>query len=160
MIKDPFPQPSNAARAKTMAKCVRERFSIFALNPEIIITKNSIFQAMKSSLVAWVRPPSEEEMSACLVTLVKDGVFQKVRDPSTPPSQWSEPVYQIVVPQKPLKPSKAVPKGQSLYFYSYGTHKCQRCGTIIQGKGRHRKSSRGHGKAECDSAMVAAMMEG
>ena len=35
-----------------------------------------------------------------------------------------------------------------------GTHLCDRCGSIIPGTGRHRKSSRGHTRDVCDLAMV------
>lgn len=154
MTKDFFPQPSVSARAKFMAREVKERLG--SIDPSTVIRKDALFQVMRSSLTAWVRLPEVDEMLACLNTLVKDGVLKKVKDPIVPVSQWSEPVFQIVVPQKPLKPIKASPKGKGIYYY--GTHKCERCGLTIEGKGRHGKSSRGHGKAICDAAMVAAMM--
>lgn len=34
---------------------------------------------------------------------------------------------------------------------------CSRCNSMINGKGRHRKSARGHTKEECDLAMVKSL---
>jgi hypothetical protein len=36
---------------------------------------------------------------------------------------------------------------------------CDRCGSVIPGKGRHRKSTRGHTRDKCDLAMVKVIHE-
>ena len=40
-----------------------------------------------------------------------------------------------------------------------GTHLCDRCGSIIPGRGRHNKSARGHTTEVCDLAMVKVIHE-
>ena len=40
-----------------------------------------------------------------------------------------------------------------------GSHLCDRCGTMIAGRGRHRKSARGHTQDKCDDAMVKLIHE-
>jgi hypothetical protein len=40
-----------------------------------------------------------------------------------------------------------------------GHHLCDRCGAIIPGTGRHRKSSRGHTREKCDLEMVRVIHE-
>src|SRR5512135_3129102 len=73
---------------------------------------------------------------------------------------YYEPSYHIVARPIP-KPVfgggrvKQVPyAGHAIARRLRGSHLCDRCGSVIQGTGRHRKSSRGHTREVCDLAMV------
>jgi hypothetical protein len=54
-------------------------------------------------------------------------------------------------------PGKTMSKGMRRRLA--GQHLCDRCGSVIAGKGRHRKSSRGHTREICDLAMVKVIHE-
>jgi hypothetical protein len=54
-------------------------------------------------------------------------------------------------------PGKTLSKGMRRRLA--GSHLCDRCGSVIAGKGRHRKASRGHTREKCDVAMVRIIHE-
>jgi hypothetical protein len=54
-------------------------------------------------------------------------------------------------------PGKTLSKGMRRRLA--GSHLCDRCGSMIAGKGRHRKSTRGHTRDKCDLAMVRIIHE-
>lgn len=57
----------------------------------------------------------------------------------------------------PVFPGKTVSRSERRRMT--GTHLCDRCGSVIPGTGRHRKSSRGHTREVCDLAMVKVIHE-
>jgi len=73
------------------------------------------------------------------------------------PQPWGLVPVAPVQGQMPRFPSKT----QSLRERRMmaGTHLCDRCGSMIPGTGRHRKSSRGHTRDVCDLAMVKVIHE-
>jgi hypothetical protein len=77
---------------------------------------------------------------------------------------YSEPSFHIIdrpLPKPSFGPaSKQVPyAGHAVARRLRGSHLCDRCGSIIAGKGRHRKSTRGHTRDLCDLAMVRVIHE-
>lgn len=79
---------------------------------------------------------------------------------------YHEPSYHIVNPPTPNPPfsggsrQKQVPyAGHQMARRLRGHHLCDRCGAVIPGTGRHRKSSRGHTRDKCDLEMVRVIHE-
>ena len=66
---------------------------------------------------------------------------------------WARPGYGAL----PGFPGKTQSKSERRRLA--GRHECDRCGSTIPGKGRHRKSSRGHTRELCDLAMVRVIHE-
>lgn len=119
-----------------------------------IVGRSALVRTIISRWPVGVTPPPDAEVVACVNRMVHGGLLERCR-PKSPSGKWVEPHYRFYV---------KAPAPRTIVYFSISEFNprdssiCCRCQAKIPGRGRHAKSKRGHGKAECDLEMVRVYM--